>query len=167
MCCVKIMILKKRAPFQYFKVEVCPNILSFMNIIGGLLFFVVVLVWVLGLLVWLGFFHLYKYLKIVFIVYAGLAYTELYKILFCIYSYGLHGQCVSDGNIFSTCSLQMTAWMGATADSPKLTEVWVLVLLWVRLRFQVRVWVLRLPDGWQRLGVVWLLLRNSISVWDL
>lgn len=40
MCCVKIMILKKRAPFQYFKVEVCPNILSFKNIGGVLLCFV-------------------------------------------------------------------------------------------------------------------------------
>lgn len=42
-------MLKKRALFQYFKVEVCPNMLSFKNIGGGcfVLFccwFVVVLV---------------------------------------------------------------------------------------------------------------------------
>lgn len=35
MCCAKIMILKKRVPFQYFKVEVCPNTLSLRVLVVG------------------------------------------------------------------------------------------------------------------------------------
>lgn len=36
-------------------------------------------------------------------------------------------QYISDRNIFLTCSLQMTAQMWATADSLKLTAVWILM----------------------------------------
>lgn len=70
------MMLEERAPFQYFKVEVCPNMLSFKNIGGGVFLFCccfdLVFAFV-GLVE--GFFN--KYLKIVFVLYAGLAYTEL------------------------------------------------------------------------------------------
>lgn len=74
----------------------------------------------------------YKHLKIACILYDGLAYTKLWEILLCIYSRGWCPQPVSKRNIFLTCSLQMAARACATAGSPKLTALQVLVLLWVR-----------------------------------
>lgn len=61
---------------------------------------------------------------------------------------------------------------GLLLISPKLTAVQVLVLLWGQIKaddFPSREWVSRLPDGWERCGVV---VRNravlitSIEAWD-
>lgn len=169
MFCAKIMILKRGASFQYLKV----SMLSFKNIGGGLFCFVVVLVWFLGLLVWLAFLiSMWRLCSYCVLVQHTLNYRK-----FCLLFHSRNvcswcGQYISNRNIFLTCSLQMTAQMWATADSPKLSAVWILMFLRVRSRFQVRVWPLRLSDGWQRPGAVWILLRNrsvhvtSISDYD-
>lgn len=82
---------------------------------------------------------------------------------------------VSSRAMFVPCSLQMTAWAWATADSPR-GQQWSDSGAVGRIKADVipsREWVLRHWDGWQRCGVVWALVRNravlgaSIEAWGM